>query len=226
MLHKASANKARSLYYGFFSKLFVFTARQERYKDIEKALNIMIEHSLDDASHEALIAFQSFWKTEGEQALIQEYDDIFHNPAYPCVRNTTSYYDEEVESGHQRLIVKNFLAQTTLRRDEQNFKENEDSFGFIFTFMHELVEGIMQEQKEYEHLQTSLFTEVINPFVDAFIERVYSHPKAKAYQSIAIVLNTFMAFERMYFEVAKPPLKEDTPKRNESPKKGKKKSPK
>jgi len=49
---------------------------------------------------------------------------------------------------------------------------------------------------------------VINPFVDEFIINVYEHPMSKAYKSIAIVLNAFMAFERMYFEVAKPPLKE------------------
>jgi len=71
-----------------------------------------------------------------------------------------------------------------------------------------LVELIVSGQKEYDTLQHCMFTEIINPFIDEFIVSVYEHKMAKAYQSIAIVLNAFMAFERMYFEVAKPPLKQ------------------
>lgn len=208
MINKESVNKARSLYYGFLSKMFVFTTNSDRYLGIQKALDVMIENPIDENSGEALKEIQAFLHTNGETMLIQEYDDIFHNPAYKVVRNTASYYDEGVESGHQRLAVKNFLARTKIRRDENNFKENEDSVGFIFTFMHELIELIMQNQKEYETIQHCLFTEIINPFVDEFVINVYEHPMSKVYQSIAIVLNAFMAFERMYFEVAKPPLKE------------------
>ena len=208
MINKESVNKARSLYYGFLSKMFVFTTHHDRYLGINEALTVMIENPMDENSGEALKEIHAFLKTCGQTALIQEYDDIFHNPAYKVVRNTASYYDEGVESGHQRLAVKNFLAKTKIRRDENHFKENEDSVGFIFTFMHELIELIMQGGKEYEYIQHCLFVEVINPFMDEFVINVYEHPMSKAYQSVAIVLNAFMAFERMYFEVAKPPLKE------------------
>ncbi|AHJ14112.1 TorD/DmsD family molecular chaperone [Sulfurospirillum multivorans] len=208
MINKESVNKARSLYYGFLSKMFVFTTQDDRYLGINEALEVMIENPMDENSGEALKEIHAFLKTCGQTALIQEYDDIFHNPAYKVVRNTASYYDEGVESGHQRLAVKNFLAKTKIRRDENHFKENEDSVGFIFTFMHELIELIMQGGKEYEYIQHCLFVEVINPFMDEFVINVYEHPMSKAYQSVAIVLNAFMAFERMYFEVAKPPLKE------------------
>lgn len=208
MINKASVNKARSLYYGFLSKMFVFTTRSDRYLGIQEALEVMIQNPIDENSGEALKEIQAFLETNTQNAFIQEYDDIFHNPAYKVVRNTASYYDEGVESGHQRLAVKNFLAKTKIRRDENHFKENEDSVGFIFTFMHELIELIMQDQKEYENIQHCLFTEVINPFVDEFVINVYEHPMSKAYKSIAIVLNAFIAFERMYFEVAKPPFKE------------------
>lgn len=208
MINKESVNKARSLYYGFLSKMFVFTTSADRYLGINEALEVMIQNPIDENSGEALKEIQAFLNTYTQSALIQEYDDIFHNPAYKVVRNTASYYDEGVESGHQRLAVKNFLAKTKIRRDENNFKENEDSVGFIFTFMHELIELIMQDQKEYENIQHCLFTEVINPFVDEFIISVYEHPMSKAYKSIAIVLNAFITFERMYFEVAKPPFKE------------------
>ena len=206
MINKESVNKARSLYYGFLSKMFVFTIDPNRYAGIQEALNVMIANPIDENSGEALKEIQAFFTTQGQGALIQEYDDIFHNPAYKVVRNTASYYDEGVESGHKQVAVKNFLAKTKIRRNETHFKENEDSVGFIFTFMHELIELIMQDGKEYENIQHCLFVEVINPFVDEFIINVYEHPMSKIYQSIAIVLNAFMAFERMYFEVAKPPL--------------------
>lgn len=208
MINKESVNKARSLYYGFLSKMFIFTTSADRYLGINEALEVMIQNPIDENSGEALKEIQAFLNTYTQSALIQEYDDIFHNPAYKVVRNTASYYDEGVESGHQRLAVKNFLAKTKIRRDENNFKENEDSVGFIFTFMHELIELIIQDQKEYENIQHCLFTEVINPFVDEFVINVYEHPMSKAYKSIAIVLNAFITFERMYFEVAKPPFKE------------------
>lgn len=208
MINKEPVNKARSLYYGFLSKMFVFTTESDRYEGVNEALEVMITNPIDENSGEALKEIKAFLSTGGQDALIQEYDDVFHNPAYKVVRNTTSYYDEGVESGHQRLAVKNFLAKTKIRRDENHFKENEDSIGFIFTFMHELIELIMQNQKEYETLQHCLFTEVINPFIDEFVVNVYEHPMSKAYKSIAIVLNAFITFERMYFEVAKPPFKE------------------
>ena len=208
MMNKESVYKARSLYYGFLSKMFVFTTSENRFKGVDEALEVMISHAMDENSHEALKEIQAYFRMEGEDFFIQEYDDVFHNPAYKVVRNTASYYDEGVESGHKRLAVKNFLAKTKLRRDELNFKENEDSVGFLLTFMHDLIELIMDNQKEYDNLQHCLFSEIINPFIDEFIINVYEHPKARAYQSIVIVLNAFMDFERLYFEVAKPPYQE------------------
>lgn len=208
MINKESVNKARSLYYGFLSKMFVFSTQNDRFGGMNDVLDIMIENPLDENSAEALKELKDVFEKEGVVLLIQEYDDLFHNPSYTVIRNTASYYDEGVESGKKQLEVKNFLAKTRIRRNEKIFKENEDSVGFIFTFMHELVEMIMQGQKEYDTLQHCLFTEIINPFIDEFIVHVYEHPKAHAYRSVAIVLNAFMAFERLYFDVAKLPYKE------------------
>ena len=207
MINKESVNKARSLYYGFFSKMFVFTTDPNRYTGVLEALDVMIENPIDENSAEALKEIKEFMLSFKESSLIQEYDDIFHNPSYKVIRNTASYYDEGVESGKKQLEVKNFLAKTKIRRNEKHFKENEDSVGFIFTFMHELIELIVAEQKEYGTLQHCVFVEIINPFIDEFIIHVYEHKMSKIYKSISIVLNAYIAFERMYFEVAKPPFK-------------------
>lgn len=208
VLNKESVNKARSLYYGFFSKMLVFTNDSNRFSGVLDVLDIMIENPIDENSCEALKEVKEYILSLGESAMVQEYDDIFHNPSYKVIRNTASYYDEGVESGKKQLEVKNFLAKTKIRRDEKNFKENEDSIGFIFTFMHEIIELIIEGQKEYDTLQHCLFKEIINEFIDEFIILLYEHKMSKMYKSLAIVLNAFIAFERMYFEVAKPPLKE------------------
>lgn len=207
MINKESVNKARSLYYGLLSKMFVFTTNPQRYDGVLEALDVMIENPIDENSCEALKEMKEYILAYGKEALVQEYDDIFHNPSYKVVRNTASYYDEGVESGKKQLEVKNFLAKTKIRRDEVNFKENEDSVGFIFTFMHEIIELIVAGNKEYDSLQHCLFVEILNTFIDEFIINVYEHKMSKVYKSLAIVLNAFVAFERMYFEVAKPPLK-------------------
>ncbi|MBE0492349.1 MAG: molecular chaperone TorD family protein [Sulfurospirillum sp.] len=207
-MDKRSVNKARSLYYGFMSKFFVFTSREDRFDGILEALEVMMQNPLDENSLEALKEIKEFIDAGGYTLLAQEYDDIFHNPEKKVVRNTASYYDEGVESGNKRVAVKNFLGKTRIRRNEKEFKENEDSVGFLVTFMHEIIELVMAGDASYDTLQHCLFVEIINEFFDDFVANIYEHPKANAYKSLAVVLNAFLEFERLYFDVAKPALKE------------------
>ena len=214
-MNKEAVNKARSLYYGFFSKMLVFSTNDDRFSGVKEALDVMIANPMDDNSCEALKEIKEFFETSGEQSLSDEYDDIFHNPSTSLVRNTASYYDEGVESGKKRLEVKNFLAKTKIRRDEKTFKEHEDSVGFLVTFMHDLIELILKGEKSYETLQHCLFAEVINEFIDEFIESLYENDKSNAYKSLAVVMNAFIEFERLYFDVTKPAPKEKIVKKEE-----------
>ena len=214
-MNKEAVNPARSLYYGFFSKMLVFSEGKERFDTLQEALDVMIANPMDDNSCEALKEIKVFLEAGGAQSLSDEYDSIFHDPSTTLVRNTASYYDEGVESGKKRLEVKNFLAKTKIRRNEKVFKENEDSVGFLVTFMHELAELIINGEKSYETLQHCLFTEVINEFIDEYIEALYENEKANAYKSLAVVLNAFIEFERLYFDVTKPAPKEKIVKKEE-----------
>jgi len=207
-MNKEAVNKARSVYYGFFSKMLVFTENENRFDGLKEALDIMIANPMDENSAEALKEINEFINLGNYTVLINEYDDIFHNPESAVVRNTASYYDEGVESGKKRVVVKDFLAKTKIRRDEKHFKEPEDSVGFLVTFMHELIELIVSGEKSYDTLQHCLFTELINEFIDEYIEALYEHEKSNAYKSLAVVLNAFIAFERLYFDVSKPAPKE------------------
>ncbi len=215
MINKEKVNGARSLYYGFFSKMLVFTESKDRFNGLKEALDVMISNPMDENSAEALKEIKDFIEAGNFDALVDEYDDIFHNPESKVVRNTASFYDEGVESGKKRLEVKNFLAKTKIRRDEKNFKEPEDSVGFLVTFMHELVELIIKGENSYDTLQHCLFTEIINEFIDEYIEALYENEKSNAYKSVAVVLNAFIEFERLYFDVTKPAPKEKIVKQTE-----------
>jgi TorA maturation chaperone TorD len=214
-MNREAVNGARSLYYGLMSKMLVFSPNENRYDGVSEALEIMIQNPMDENSGEALKEIKEFIELGGIESISNEFDDIFHNPETAVVRNTASYYDEGVESGKKRLEVKNFLAKTKIRRDEKNFKENEDSVGFLVTFMHELAELLVNGEKSYETLQHCMFAEILNEFIDEFIEKLYEHDKANAYKSLAVVFNAFIEFERMYFDVSNPvrkvrPVKKDT----------------
>ncbi len=207
-IDKASVNPARSLYYGLFSKLFVFSEDEKRFDGVSEILAVFIENPIDDASRDACVELKFFIDNKGNDSLSDEYDLIFNVPSGDIVRTTASYYDEGFESGKKLVEVKNFLAKTKIRRDEDHYKESEDSIGFLVTFMHELIELIIKGEDEYDNLQHCLFKEVLNEFLDEFIQNLYTNKNAVAYKEVAILLNSFLEFERLYFQVSKPKQKE------------------
>ena len=215
-MKKDEVNPARSLYYGFFSKMLVYTEDMGRFDGLTEALKVMIANPLDANSAEALKEIQAFVETGSREALVEEYDAIFHDPESPIVRTTASYYDEGVESGKKRLEVKQFLAKTKIRRDEKHYKEPEDSIGFLVTFMHELIELIIAGESSYNTLQHCLFDEILNGFEDAFIINLYEHERAHAYRSLAVVMQAFLEFERLYFGVTRPKPKPKVVRESES----------
>jgi len=215
-MKKDEVNPARSLYYGFLSKMLVYSEESGRFDGLTEALEVMIANPLDANSAEALKEIHAFLEAGSYEALIEEYDAIFHDPESPIVRTTASYYDEGVESGRKRLVVKQFLAKTKIRRDEKHYKEPEDSIGFLVTFMHELIELILAGEHSYDTVQHCLFDEVINGFEDALIVDLYEHERANAYRSLAVVMQAFLEFERLYFGVSKPKPKSKVVRDNES----------
>jgi TorA maturation chaperone TorD len=206
-------NPARSLYYGLLSQMLVFCEEKSRFSNVQEIIDILIQNPLDENSHEALKEIDEFFKHGGKEFIIQEYDDIFHNPSTSNIRTTASFYDEALESGKKTLEVRNFLAKTKIRRNEKKYKETEDSIGFLVTFMYELIELIIQGENSYENLQHCLYEEIINDFVDEFIVKLYEHDKSNVYKSLAVVFNAFIEFERLYFNVQKPKLNKTATKK-------------
>ncbi len=215
-IDKKALNPARSVYYGLFSMLFVFSEEKERFDKVCEILDVLIKNPLDESSKKACIDLKFFIENEGKEALSDEFDLLFNVPSGEVVRTTASFYDEGFESGRKLVEVKNFLAKTEIRRDEKHYKESEDSIGFLVTFMHELIELIIKGKEEYENLQHCLFAEILNGFLDEFIDSLYNNSNAKAYKEVAVILNSFLEFERLYFGVSKPKPKEKSPQKEES----------
>ncbi|WP_103636206.1 molecular chaperone TorD family protein, partial [Campylobacter concisus] len=113
------------------------------------------------------------------------------------LRNSLSFYDEGYEVGHACANVRKILAKTNIRRDESKFKENEDNVGFVFTLMNEFI-------GKFDECEEELFKTIINPNIDEFIEKLYEHQNSEIYKDVAILLNEFIAFERVALNSPKP----------------------
>ena len=199
-------NKARAVYYSLFSHLFVYSAETTRYLQLINTVDILINSPLDDTSCDALKRIKAQLDPMSNVNLVQEFDDLFHNPFSSTIRTTASFYDEQVESGKKRVQMLDFLTKTRIRRDENTYTDLEDSVAFILTLMAELLGLISEGQEQYKTLTHCIFADVLNDFVDEFARDVYEHENAKIFKDVIIVLQAFISFERLYLEISKPVL--------------------
>lgn len=201
--------KARSIYYNLFSNFFVYTKDITVYFELIKTLKLLESNPLDTTTKEAISRILSKLDPTSNVLLIQEYDDIFHNPETKNIRTTASYYDEGVESGKKRVEMLQFLAKTKIRRNETEFSEYEDTVGFILTLMAELNELIVNGEEQYKNTQHCIFAEILNEFIEDFAKEVYEHECSDIYKDVIIVLKAFIEFERLYLQVSIPEPREE-----------------
>ena len=204
MQDNQSINKARALYYNLFANFFVYSKESEKYFELIRLINILKENPLDVTSGKALETISSSLDSSSNVKLVQEYDDLFHNPLNKKIRTTASFYDEGVESGKKRVEMIQFLAKTKIRRDEKEYFEYEDSIGFIFSVMAELTDLVANEEKVYENTVHCIFSQIINEFIDEFAKDVYENVNGNIYKELMVVMHSFVEFERLYLEVSKP----------------------
>lgn len=190
-MNKADMDMGRIVYYAFFSKIFVFTYDEDRFCNLLDICKVLQDCALDDSSENSLKNLVKEFENNGYEGLKKEYEELF-NALKNQVRNTISYYDEGYETSLAHFNVRQILAKTEFRKDESKFKENEDSFGFVFTMM-----SIML--KDYESLCKELFVEFLNPYVDDFMLAIKNHPKSKIFLDITNIMESFFEFERVYY---------------------------
>ena len=197
-------NKSRSLYYAMFSRFFIFSADNTKYFELSNLINLLKENPLDDATKIALTNLSEVIKVDSNVAFISEFDDIFHSPESTTVSTTASYYDEHIESGKKRVEMQNFLAKTKIRRDEKTYTDYEDHIGFIFAVLSDLTNELSEGKDEYKNTVHCIFEQILNEFVDEISRNLYEHENSVIFKDIVIVLNSFIALERLYLNVSKP----------------------
>lgn len=208
MNNDLALNKARAVYYNFFSKFFVYSKDMNQYIELLNMISLLKQSPLDINSEKAFSSLETKLLKDSNEKLISEFDEIFSNPNFDVVKTTASFYNQGIENGNKRLEMLQFLAKTTIRRDEKNYFENEDNVGFIVTVLFELLESVCQGERKYTNTIHCIFEQILNDFVDEFIEELYNHQKSDIYKEIAILFSSFIAFERLCLNVAKPPKKE------------------
>ncbi len=208
MSNDIAINKARAVYYNLFSKFFVYPKDMDKYKELLNILSFIKQAPLDSNCEEALSNLELKLPKDSNELLISEFDELFSNPNFLVVKSTASFYDEGIENGNKRLEMLQFLAKTTIRRDEKSYFENEDNIGFIVTILFELLESFNNGEAKYENTIHCIFEQILNSFVDEFNEELYNHEKSDIYKEVAVLFSSFIAFERLCLNVAKPPKKE------------------
>lgn len=201
-------HKARALYYGMFSRFFVFTTDNTRYLELINIIDTLKENPLDASTSSAFEEIRKEIKSDSNVSFMKEFDSIFHSPETSTVRTTASYFDENIESGKKRSEMQNFLAKTKIRRDETQYSDYEDHIGFIFAVMSELCELISEDKTEYINTSHCIFDQILNEFVDEFAKEIYEHEDAKIFKNVIVLLKTFIEFERIFLEVSIPAPKE------------------
>ena len=192
-------NQSRAFYYGFFSKLFTFTYDKNRFSGVKEAAEILKNYALEENSKKAL---EHFVQNYNPQKLAEEFDEIFYDLSQDPVPTTASFYDEEIENGKMKVKMVDIVLSSKFRKNEE-YKDSEDDIGFIFPFMQYLILEKLKGDEKSEWLEGKTF-DVLNTFIDDFIENVYMHQAANLYKDIAVVLKAFIESERIFLEKPKP----------------------
>lgn len=182
---------ARVVFYSLFSKIFVFSHKKDRFKNLPELLEIIEKAEIDEnfraSSRRIREAILS-----NEESVILEYDRLFHAPPNP-IRNTISFYSEGYDRGVSALNIKKLLHKSDIRRDEEKFRESEDNFGFLFTLMAEFI------RSDNDELAEEIFKNYINLYTDEFIKAIYNHENSDIFKDAAILLDGFMDLERIFY---------------------------
>ena len=192
-------NEARAFYYGFFSKLYTFTYDKNRYKGVKESAEILYDYALEETSKNAL---KHFIENFDEQKLADEFDEIFYDLSQDPVPTTASFYDEEIENGKMKVKMVDIVLSSKFRKNEE-YKDSEDDIGFIFPFMQYLILEKLKGDEKSEWLENRTF-DILNTFIDDFIENVYMHQASNLYKDIAVLLKAFIESERIFLEKPKP----------------------
>lgn len=194
-------DSGRLFLYNTLSLLFVEEHVKNRSEEIVENLKVLAQQDFDADVSAAVNDILVYLSTTDLSELYIHFQELFLVPFGENISLSASWYHEEREGGTMLVKVRDILAKTKIRKDENTFKAPEDNFGFIFTLCAYLIEEQLNKSIK-EDLQKELFVEVVNPYVDNLFYKLLSS-KSQIYASVGVILANIMAFDRAYLEIKK-----------------------
>ena len=201
-MHNVEIDKARGFLYNILSLLFVEENVKNNTPKIIECLEILSNNAFDDEVAMASNDILEYLKQNGSEKLYVDYQDLFIVPFGEFIHLSASWYHEQREGGYMQIKVRDILAKTKIRKDENFFSAPEDHYGFIFTLSSYLIEQQINNEIK-EDLQKELFKEVINPYCEELFYKLISS-SSLVYSKVGLILGTICNLERAYLEVSKP----------------------
>ncbi len=193
-----SIDKARCFLYETLALLFVEEHTKNSKKHIIENLKQIALNPFDEEVGDVSKQIVELLENGEEDILYKEYQDLFLVPFGANISLSASWYYEERECGEMLVKVRDILANTQIRKDENLFKAPEDNFGFIFTLSSYLLEESNDDTNK--ELQKKLFEEVVNPYFERLYISLLSS-KSPIYSLVGIILGDFLSMERTYLNL-------------------------
>ena len=201
-MHNVEIDKARGFLYNILSLLFVEENVKNNTPKIIECLEILSNNAFDDEVAMASNDILEYLKQNGSEKLYVDYQDFFIVPFGEFIHLSASWYHEQREGGYMQIKVRDILAKTKIRKDENFFSAPEDHYGFIFTLSSYLIEQQINNEIK-EDLQKELFKEVINPYCEELFYKLISS-SSLVYSKVGLIFGNICNLERAYLEVSKP----------------------
>lgn len=201
-MHNVEIDKARGFLYNILSLLFVEENVKNNTPKIIECLEILSNNAFDDEVATASNDILEYLKQNGSEKLYVDYQDLFIVPFGEFIHLSASWYHEQREGGYMQIKVRDILAKTKIRKDENFFSAPEDHYGFIFTLSSYLIEQQINNEIK-EDLQKELFKEVINPYCEELFYKLISSSSV-VYSKVGLIFGNICNLERAYLEVPKP----------------------
>lgn len=211
-MNKEAINKARAVYYGLFASLLTFFDNPSDLGIIQKTIDVLAQNPLDDESKRAFSNMQYLLITGGYTLLKEESNKVFFSPYSAYIPVTASFFVENRDDGKMRQEMVKYVLSSNYRRDNEKFKELEDHIGFIVLFMQKMIEEELSGNEKSAQLAREVFEKILNPFIDEFIAALHVHDESHFYEDFAIIMQSFIALERLYLDVKKPARETETPR--------------
>lgn len=200
-MHNIEIDKARLFLYNILSLLFVEEYVKHNTQQLICDLEILSNNSFDEEVSNAAKKILLYLEESGADKLYLDYQELFIVPFGNFISLSASWYHEQREGGYMQLQVKDILAKTKIRKDENSFLAPEDHYGFIFTLSAYLIENQVNNEIK-EDLQKELFKTVINLHCDELFYKLISSP-SQIYSQVGVILGNICNFERAYLDVSK-----------------------